>query len=396
MILSLLFLQLYLWIAQVDYIYGIPQIIKYVLSVLILGVIIFYRFANPSKPTRNALDYSIIIFFLTWSIILLAYASISVNSIFEIQIFLANPYFFIPYFLPVFLLYTKYDLDFFKNYLHYSSLLIFPAVLFQFYVALSGLTTGFAENKLSEVMIFDIGSSFVLLTAHFSRKKYIFNIALLYMMLMIFFAAQYGKRGMLLEYLLIWLVMIIMRLRTPLLNLHDRMKMYIAGLLLLLMVILFGQFATSSYVFQRGFDKEAFEASRGVVFEAFFLDFGSTPDWIFGRGIKGTVLRSVLTGNVAEYIENGLLTLLLKGGLLYLIPFLMIVFRAIYLGLRNSNNDLVKAMAYLLIIYLIIMFPFNVPCFSAKYIFMWISVNACFQPELRNAGNDEIYRMINS
>ena len=165
---------------------------------------------------------------------------------------------------------------------------------------------------------------------------------------------------------------------------------------MVIMILSFGHLATSSYVFQRGFNKEAFDASRSTVFEAFFLDFNSTSDWIIGRGIEGTVLRAASTGDIGELIENGFLVVILKGGLLYLIPFLIILLRASYLGFYKSNNDLVKALAYLILIYIIIMFFFNIPSFTTKYIFLWISVSVCFTPEIRSTNNDEIFKKINS
>jgi hypothetical protein len=245
-------------------------------------------------------------------------------------------------------------------------------------------------------MIFDIGSSFLLLTAQLSKKKHVFSIVLFYSLLMIFLFAEYGRRGSLMESILVLSVMIIIRLRSSFLGFNNRLKMYFAGLIMIIMIVAFGNLAISSYVFQRGFTKDAFAESRGTVFEAFFLDFNSTSDWIFGRGIEGKVLRSTGEGNDADFIENGFLILLLRGGALYLIPFIIILLRASYLGLYNSNNDLVKALASLLLIYLIIMSAFNVPVFSTKYIFMWISICICFTPEIRNASNEEIYQKFNS
>jgi hypothetical protein len=286
--------------------------------------------------------------------------------------------------------------DFFVDLTKLISVFIIPAILIELYIFFTGISRVNWGEQVLRVSLFDLGSYFLLLTAHLSERKYRYNIVLLYTLLLILLLAQFGRRTSFIELVLFLLAMIIIRLRSPILTRNDRFVMYFVGLIVIIATLYYGNQASSSFVFQRGFSKEAFNASRGTVFEGFFLDFNSTTDFIFGRGLTGTVLRSDLTGMEADYIENGFLILLLKGGLLYLISFVLLLLRAIYLGLFKSNNDIVKALAFFLIIYLIIMYGYNLPLFSTKYIIMWISVAACFNPELRNVSNEEFYQKINS
>jgi len=246
------------------------------------------------------------------------------------------------------------------------------------------------------MLLFDIGSKFLLLTSQFSRKRYVFGVALIYNLLTIYLFAHYGSRGILMDYIILLLFMIVFRLRSPFLEFADRMRIYFAGLIVIILVMAFGYLATSSYVFQRGFSKDAFEESRSVVFQDFFLDFSSTTDWVIGRGLDGTVFRSLnIDEERAGYIENGFLTVTLKGGLLYLIPFILILLRASYLGFFRSNNDMVKAMAALLLIYVMMMIHFNLPAYTTRYVFIWIATSTCFTPVLRNYSNEEIYQAMN-
>jgi hypothetical protein len=137
--------------------------------------------------------------------------------------------------------------------------------------------------------------------------------------------------------------------------------------------------------------------SREVVFRDFFSDFKSTKDWIFGRGIDGKILRTINIeqGIRGDTIENGFLTIILKGGLLYAIPFTFILLRASYLGFFRSKNDLSKALASICLIHIIMMFYSSIPEYSTRYIFIWISVSACFTPQIREYSNEEIYQAIN-
>lgn len=400
LIFSFLLLNLFLWVIEVEFKYGIPQIIKYLLSASVIVIILIYRLTYPLKPIPGGFFYPVIIVFTLWSIILLISAILNPDSILYpdlslVQRTFGQQYFIIPYILPLILLFTRFDIEFFTYLFRYSFILIIPAILIQLYIIVSGISVDNYREQTNGILIFDLGSSILLLSAQLSRRKYVYYIVLLYVLILVFLYTQYGRRGMLLEYSLILFVLIIMRLKSSFLNFSDRISIYFTCLLMIILILSLGHLATSSYAFQRGFTKAAIEESRGVVFEAFFFDFNSASDWFFGRGIDGTVLRSTHTFEEAGLIENGFLTVLLKGGLLYLITFIIILLRASYLGLRKSNNDLIKALAYLLLIYLIMMIYFNIPSYSTNYILMWISISACFTPELRTASNEEIYRKIN-
>jgi hypothetical protein len=395
-IFSLLFLNLFNWISIVEGIYGIPKVVKYSLSVGVLSIIIYYRFANPTKPSTGRLFYPIIIVFFLWSLVLLVSTAIKFNNLFYLQRALGQPLFFIPYIIPMFILYSKYDLKFFSYFFKYSFIFIIPAILIQLYIIATGIASDDWEEQNNRMLLFDIGSKFLLLTSQFSRKRYVFGVALIYNLLTIYLFAHYGSRGILMDYIILLLFMIVFRLRSPFLEFADRMRIYFAGLIVIILVMAFGYLATSSYVFQRGFSKDAFEESRSVVFQDFFLDFSSTTDWVIGRGLDGTVFRSLnIDEERAGYIENGFLTVTLKGGLLYLIPFILILLRASYLGFFRSNNDMVKAMAALLLIYVMMMIHFNLPAYTTRYVFIWIATSTCFTPVLRNYSNEEIYQAMN-
>lgn len=395
-IFSFFLLNLLNWVIFAETSYGIPIIIKYVLSVFVLGTIVYYRLINPLKPSPGKAFYPVILIYLLWSLMLLISAILKFDNIFYLQRILAQPFFFIPYCLPLFILYSEFNLEFIRYFFKFSLMLIFPAILIQLYIILTGISTDNWFEQTNRIMIFDLGSSFLLLTAQFSKKKYLFNIVLIYTLLMIYLFAHYGRRGVLIEYMILLTIMSIIRIKSSLLNFNDRLKIYFAALILIIMVLSFGYLARSSYAFQRGFTKGAFEESRGVAFESFLYDFNSASDWTFGRGLDGKVLQSSFQDQVfSDYIENGFLQVVLKGGLIYLLLFISILLRACYLGFYKSNNDLVKAMASLILMYVIIMSYFNVPAFTTKYIFIWISVVVCFTPSIRNFNNEEIYQAIN-
>ena len=395
LIVSFVLLNLLNWITTVELQYSIPLILKYLLSAGVLGLMIWFWLKHRNKPNPGS-NYSLIInLFVIWSSILVIFAIVNFNDLFYLQRVFAQRFFFIPYILPLIILFTKFDIKFFKVYLHFAALLIIPALLLQLFIIISGMDTSSWFEQTTRIFIFDIGSSLVLLTAHLYSKKYVSYFIIVYFILFIFLWSFFGRRGMIIEYTLIFLMMLIMRLKSPLLKRSDRMKIYFLGIVLLLLLIGFGYLFSHTYAFQRGFSISAFEESRGQVLIDFFNDFNSIQDWLIGRGLLGTVSRSILGYEEAGFIENGFLNILLKGGLIYALPFILIMLRASYIGFFRTNNELTKALALIILVHIIMMAYFNLPDYSPKYILTWIAVSACYNTELRNATTAEILEAIN-
>jgi hypothetical protein len=159
--------------------------------------------------------------------------------------------------------------------------------------------------------------------------------------------------------------------------------------------VLFEPVLSSAYVFQRGFDTASLEASRERVFEDFFIDFSGTNEWLFGRGLDGDILRTITEEGTGKLIENGFLTVILKGGLFYLIPMLIIMLKACYLGFFKSNNDLGKALAALVFIQIISMMMHGLPEYSSHYVLVWVAVAGCFSSAVREPDNEEVFLKMN-
>jgi len=137
------------------------------------------------------------------------------------------------------------------------------------------------------------------------------------------------------------------------------------------------------------------ENTRQGVEDYFFASM-STKDLIFGRGINGlyycpgidemegttTVLRSV--------IETGYLQIVLKGGFISLLLYLLITIPAIFLGLFYSKNVLAKASAVWIFLYTIFLYPTYVNIFSLTYLIIWISVSICYSKSIRSKTNEDV------
>ena len=129
--------------------------------------------------------------------------------------------------------------------------------------------------------------------------------------------------------------------------------------------------------------------------EDYFEDFSSVSDWVYGRGLNGTIKRTIKKGaGVGKGIENGYLHLILKGGNVYFFFVLYFFLKAFYLGWFKSNNDFTKAFASLLIIHFLGMIGFNIPIFNHRYMLLWLSIPICFSVYYRSLTNQQVKQLI--
>ncbi len=395
LIFSFLLLNIFNWLGWVEIKYGIPQIVKYVLSIIVLGTLLYYLVTKPSRLIMEDSFLPVFLWFIVYTFILLFTSVMKFDGMIYLQRTLADRAFLIPYLLPAIILFIKFDLNFFSDLFRYASFLMFPVLLFLIFTLIFDLDQPRWLEQFERINLFNIASGFLILTAHFSKKTYITKIVVLYYILFIALALIYGRRGSVITSVLLLMFMIFIRLRSQLFNIRHRTKMYLTGILMLMLILSFGYLVRSTYAFERGFSREGFQESREAVFTDFFEDFTSTKEWIFGRGIQGRVYRSIFAEGTLDIIEQGFLTILLRGGLLYLVPFILIFIRASWLGFFRSNNDLVKALAILVFLHLALMFLYNLPDYSTYYIFIWISISACFSKRMRAYSNDDIFKAMN-
>ena len=139
--------------------------------------------------------------------------------------------------------------------------------------------------------------------------------------------------------------------------------------------------------------KRGEEDTRTPVELYFYSDF-KTNDWIFGRGINGEyycpdIDEDQLT-DYRPYIETGYLEFILKGGIIFLGLYLLILIPAIFLGLFYSKNILSKAAAIWIIVSLISLYPSTVNTFTLNFMLVWISVGICYSKKIRRLNDYQI------
>jgi hypothetical protein len=157
-------------------------------------------------------------------------------------------------------------------------------------------------------------------------------------------------------------------------------------------------YATNKYKLKKGglFD---LIAERGNVdtrtdVELYFYNDMTSKDWLLGRGINGEYycpdIYQTQETDYRSYIETGYLQIVLKGGIVELILFLMITVPAVILGILFSKNILSKAAGIWILILLFALYPGTINTFSFRFLLLWISVGICYSKKIRNLSDNDI------
>lgn len=131
------------------------------------------------------------------------------------------------------------------------------------------------------------------------------------------------------------------------------------------------------------------EDTRGGVEDGFYADMKSQSDWIFGRGWFGQYYEPLL-GMFRHGVETGFLTLILRGGLLYLIPYLVILALSFWNGYFRSQNLFCKSLAIICLMQIISLYPFGWPAFNFFHFIMWVGVWSCNNKLIRSLTDEQI------
>lgn len=135
--------------------------------------------------------------------------------------------------------------------------------------------------------------------------------------------------------------------------------------------------------------------SRSGLFDAFYDDMG-VKDWIFGRGWFGQYFESSWLGEYRNGLECGYLHLILKGGLLYLIPYVITLLMSARNGLFRSTNYMCKAFGAICLLRAINLIPFGVPSFTIQEFVVWVGVLICNKKYYLQMSESVIFNILNT
>jgi hypothetical protein len=376
-------------IYQIDY-FRIPQLVFIFIFLNLIWNFIKFFF-------NYSLKNNIFSIFIIWQFFII----IRINNfnIDEIRLILFEPTHFLSYLTP------------FVVFLPISSIFSHKKILILLFFSLFFILLHFfviynyPVNNLSDLIIMSsLAPVGILLLLSKYLNKYLLFSTIIIILLIIFIALFYGRRSILISSILY----IIFSLFINLLKNNKLNSSFKFIIILFISLISF----YSIYLFIENSDNSSFQIfnrinidSRSDVFEAFFKDF-KIQDYFIGRGIDGGYFQTINYYNFTDTdfhqvtyrtnIENGFLYMIMKGGIIYLILFLLILFNAIYLGFFKSNNFMVKSFSSYLLIYFIDMFSYGQPTFVFKYFLVWICISFCYSQRIRILNDNQIIKFLNT
>jgi len=134
--------------------------------------------------------------------------------------------------------------------------------------------------------------------------------------------------------------------------------------------------------------------TRTFLFVELFSDL-SPKELLIGRGSLGTYFSEYFYSLKEKGVEGGdhymrsinevgYLHMILKGGFIMVILYLLILIPAAFLGIFRSKNVISRMCGYLILAYLLIWTISYYPVYSVEYIFLWMAVGSTVSEKARN------------
>ena len=158
---------------------------------------------------------------------------------------------------------------------------------------------------------------------------------------------------------------------------------------ILVIALGYGFFSGSVDSFFATLSERGDENSREGVELAFFADMQDINDWIFGRGWFGQYYDFTFRFRRSA-IETGYLALILRGGLCYLIPYVLILVMSFVNGFFRSKNLFCKSFAIICLMQVIYLYPWGWPQFNFLHFCIWLGVMTCNCKAIRNVDDSQI------
>lgn len=376
----------------------------------ILGVIGWYYILKGFISTKGSIqsnlspNYRLLLkFYLLLCLIMIARGYmvdykmpwISIQGMINFHIF--DKYYVLPYLMPLvcWIPWQCYKFDKFTKYASWvaiASLIIFViffrSILASSMAARTGQDFDFSESGV-QFRLYAPFAFACLLVAYLTPKMWRRNMLGLLTLILINMIA--GRRGSSLTTVVLFMAAIYFWYK----NKEHRYGqatglIYKAFILLLLAGTIY--FVLNSYWFDYLFLR-GMQDNRSNVDEALMSQMN---DWqlIFGKGLNGRYYFPITHIDYWEGwrfgSETGFYNLVLKGGYLLAITYIVLLLIPAYKGMFKSSNMLCKAGGFFILVSVLELYPFGWLEFSIKFLVIWMLVVLCMSPAVRRMSNREI------
>jgi hypothetical protein len=361
-------------------------------SIQLIGILLFIPTAIYVSAFRIKNGYFKLFFFIycTWSLFVISRGILFDYDSVKTMLVDANYGIFI-YLAPLIILIPR-SFTFYKILFDAIYILAILFVLFSIVFIHQLLDRSFATQDVIEYLtkFLALPSGFILLTYkyHSNRKKLIAFAVMIASFLFSIYKARRGLSTICLSVLIAFYFIYLFNVKKKVLLIYLPILILAIGSLYISTLYNINNHKFISFIVSRGDE----DTRTGV--ELYFYDDMKTNNWIIGKGINGEYFCPDIDENqltdYRPYIETGYLQIILKGGIINLALYLLIIIPAIINGFFFSKNILSKASAIWILISMYSLYPSTVNTFSMYYLLVWISVGICYSKEIRQLSDNEI------
>lgn len=315
-----------------------------------------------------------------------------------INLHLFSPIYILPYALPLFILIgiqrfefkTLAKLNVLFNFLFIPFFLLNIRSIYSLGSASSaGMLPGEEDTILAEATVgFFFETGFFLLCKDFlSKNQWRFNLAI--WILATLTLAVGARRGALLMSLLLGLSAAILYIQ----SFKGTRKIFsMIGVIIVALTLIGLYFYAENTLFAFLNDRGTEDTRSGVDIE--LLSQMNTFELWFGKGLNGRYYMQLFEensyGGWRYGSETGFYTLVLKGGYVFAIVYILVLLIPALKGIFISNNSFTKALGLYIVLRIIELYPWGWPMFDIKHLIVWIGVAFCWNPVIRKMNNTEI------
>lgn len=362
----------------------LPQIMWWVFDLfavlLFLKGLLMCRYFAPTK------DIAFCAIFLILYSLFIIFAGVLSPS-FSLPHVITNQHYVLPYLLPLLLFIKLKEEDYYKiyNYLYLGCFLTFIFLFFNAYSFI--FDTENAHRQMNEsiddavyggiffyLLKLSVGFNFfvpiaVYYMSGYCRNSYHKALIALVMIVTMFCTLSFGRRSISFFCIILILSPIIVR------TLRGKNKIIYITLILLILSILYYSFFSIIEFFPSLAERWDTD-TRSEVIGDFWNSFDNI-DIILGKGLDATYNTSHLNMGDRNMIENAYLDIILRTGVVYLIPYIYMMVSAGIRGIIKANNDIVIGASVYLFVRLMMMWPGNIQMFALPDMMMYFCISLC-------------------
>lgn len=237
--------------------------------------------------------------------------------------------------------------------------------------------------------------SFILLLGRYIQNKKRLIPIVLFGLASLFLTIIYARRGSALSISIVLAYSVYEYYR----SIRLKYKLFLCAILFLTIISTSNNLLEKSQLYINNVSEKGFENTRQEVATYFEKDLFNSPDIIWGRGMNGQyycpqTYHSKEGGythiTYRHSIETGFYHLILKGGVIFAILHVLILFGAAWCGIIRSRNRILKLFSFWILLSLFELYPFGWPTFGLKFLLIWIGACFCLSKKFYMMNDKEI------